>query len=175
MTPPAPRALFRPGPEGLEVVIPAVRNVVLLVFLGGWLIAWLFGELTALAAFAGLLASQPSPGQAFLGFWLIFWTLGGGCAALVWLWTLGGAERLPMGSSVLTLHWRVFGVGPAWGYERHRIYNLRVMSGQSAPPMRTGPSCRACVRGGSGSTTTAELSVLGQDFLSRKPDPWWIA
>jgi hypothetical protein len=41
-----------------------------------------------------------------------------------------------MGSSVLTLQWRVFGVGPAWEYELHRMYNLRVMPGQRAPPVR---------------------------------------
>ncbi len=131
MPPSASRVMFRPGPEGLEIVIPAVRNWVIILFLGAWLIGWGVGETTAVAAFfSGSALSKQGP---FLLIWLVFWTMGGLFALATWLWIVAGAERLTMGSSTLTIQRSLCGVGPSRAYELHRIHNLRVLATQAAP------------------------------------------
>ena len=49
------------GPEGLEIVIPARRQVFVLLFLGVWLVGWLMGELTVIMQlFSRRLDVQPA-------------------------------------------------------------------------------------------------------------------
>jgi hypothetical protein len=119
-----PRAIVTPGPEGLQIVIPAVRHPFVVVFLGIWLIGWCVGEVTAVTA---LLAGGPASSRTFLLVWLLFWSFGGAFASLTWLWAMAGAERLLMGSSNLSLKRSVFGLGFAGTYALHRMHNLRVL------------------------------------------------
>lgn len=37
------------GPEGLEIVLPASRNLSVVVVLGVWLVGWFIGEMNVLA------------------------------------------------------------------------------------------------------------------------------
>lgn len=124
MTPQAPttRAMMQGGPEGLEIVIPAARNPVAMVFLGLWLVGWLMGALNAIARLGRDLASDP-----VLLIWLVVWVVGGGVAGYSWLWMLVGKERILMGSSTLSIKRDVAGLGRTRRYGLSRIRNLRVM------------------------------------------------
>jgi len=124
------RATITGGPEGLEIVIPAPRYLLVLLFLGVWLLGWLMGEMTVIAQ---LFSRRPAGPEAFLLIWLIFWTVGGGFAAYIWLWMLAGRERILMGSSTLLTKRDVLGLGRTRTYEYHKIRNLRVA------PQPTGP------------------------------------
>jgi hypothetical protein len=125
-----PRATLTGGPEGLEIVIPARRNLVVLLFLGIWLAGWVTGELKELAE---LLSGSPEGPEGFLLLWLAFWTCAGALAAYAWLWMLVGKERILMGSSTLRLKREVLGLGRTRTFELFRIRNLRVASGSARP------------------------------------------
>jgi len=124
------RATITGGPEGLEIVIPARRHLLVLLFLGVWLVGWLMGEMTAIAH---LFSGRSSGPEGFILIWLVFWTLGGGFAAYIWLWMLVGKERILIGTSTLHVKRDVLGLGRTRTYELYKIRNLRVA------PQPTGP------------------------------------
>jgi hypothetical protein len=117
----AVRATIAGGPEGLEIVIPASRNLVLAIFLGMWLAGWLMGEWNAIAQLGRAAALDP-----FLVLWLAGWTAAGIAVAYVWLWTLAGRERIVMGTSTLRVKREVLGLGWTRAYPLSKIRNLRV-------------------------------------------------
>jgi hypothetical protein len=123
------RATITGGPEGLEIVIPANRNLVLAIFLGMWLVGWLMGVWNAIAQLRRDLASDP---LALI--WLTTWTVAGIVVAYLWLWTLVGNERIVMGTSTLRVKRDVLGSGWTRVYALPKIRNLRV----AAPTRRLG-------------------------------------
>jgi len=124
------RSTITGGPEGLEIVIPARRHLLVLLFLGVWLVGWLMGEMTAITQ---LFSGRSSGPEGFILIWLVFWTLGGGFAAYIWLWMLVGKERILIGTSTLHVKRDVLGLGRTRTYELYKIRNLRVA------PQPTGP------------------------------------
>lgn len=130
MTPPPPatRVRMQGGPEGLEIVIPARRNLAAVLFLGLWLIGWLMGALDAVARIGRDLTSDP-----VLFIWLVVWLVGGSVAGFFWLWMLVGKERILMGSGTLSIKRDVAGLGFARRYGLSRIRNLRVMLRPTGP------------------------------------------
>jgi len=132
------RSTITGGPEGLEIVIPARRHLLVLLFLGVWLVGWLMGEMTVLAQ---LLSRRPTGPEGLLLLWLVFWTLGGGFAAYIWLWMLVGKERILMGTSTLHVKRDVLGLGRTRTYEFYKIRNLHVAP-QPAGPRDTGAALR---------------------------------
>jgi hypothetical protein len=124
------RARFSGGPEGLEITIPAPRNVFALVFLGLWLVGWILGELSAIARIASFqdLASQMS-----LLVWVVSWTIGGAFVACLWLWMLVGKERIILGASTLRIAREVLGFRVTRVYELSKVRKLRVSAERAAP------------------------------------------
>jgi len=122
IAPAARRSSLKDGPDGLELVIPAKRNLFLMLFLLAWLGGWAFGEVSALKE----LRSGAGAPKAFLAFWLVGWTLGGGFAASVWLWMLAGRERILLRSGILAVRREVFGLGWTREYDLAQVRNLRV-------------------------------------------------
>jgi len=129
-TSPNPRVTLTGGPEGLEIVIPAQRNLVVLVFLGIWLVGWVTGEVTTLAE---LLKDGPRRSEGLVLLWLALWTVGGVFAAYMWLWMLVGKERVLMGTSTLRVTRDVLGLGPTHSYELFQVRNLRVATRPVSP------------------------------------------
>jgi hypothetical protein len=117
------RSTITGGPEGLEMVIQARRNLLVLLFLGVWLVGWLMGEVTAITQLFSGRGTRP---EGFLLLWLILWTGGGLFAAYTWLWMLIGKERILMGTSRLHVRRDVLGLGQTQTYEFHKVQNLRV-------------------------------------------------
>jgi len=132
------RSTITGGPEGLEIVIPARRHPLALLFLGAWLVGWLLGEMTVITH---LFSRSPAGPEGLLLIWLIFWTLGGGFAGYIWLWMLAGKERILMGTSTLHVKRDVLGLGRTRDYEFSKIRNLRVEP-QPAGPRDAGAALR---------------------------------
>jgi hypothetical protein len=104
-----PRATIHDEPDGFDVVVPAPRNLVLIVFLTLWLAGWVAGENFALRA---LLSDRTVlDAQVFLGVWLAFWTLGGLTALATIAFQLAGYEHLVLTADELRTRQEVFGLG----------------------------------------------------------------
>lgn len=137
------RSRVQEGPEGLEVVVPAKRNVFGMLFLLAWLGAWAFGEVGALNQLAyGAHGVKP-----FMLFWLAGWTIGGGFAAFAWLWMLAGRERILLRPRTLAIRHEVFGVGRTREYDLAHVRNLRV-SPAAYDPYGWGAGARSWGLGG---------------------------
>jgi hypothetical protein len=159
---PGARAQVNDSPDGLEIVLPAPRVWVAIVFLGLWLAGWATGEAFALR---GLLGSAPLPVRLFLALWLALWSFGGTAALSVWLWLLFGRERVRLRPDALTLQREAFGLGPVKAYSLEGVSNLRArdlsLSGASVttpggqtplPPEQAAAILRVAGIGGPGIT-----------------------
>jgi hypothetical protein len=124
VAPARPRASLQDTPAGLEIVVPARRNLFITLFLGLWLCGWLFGEIMVPASFfRGGPHKEPA---LFAVFWLVLWTVGGGFAMYVFWWTLAGKERILVSPSGLSIKRDLFGMGRIREYDRQHISDLRV-------------------------------------------------
>ena len=120
---PAPRRSTRADrPDGVELVIPAKRNLFVMLFLLAWLGGWAFGEFSAL----GQLSSERGAPALFILFWLLAWTVGGAFAVSVFSWMLAGRERITLGPRILGIRREIFGVGLTREYDLAHVRNLRV-------------------------------------------------
>lgn len=122
VTPAARRSAVFDRPDGLGIVVPAKRNLLVMVFLLAWLGGWAFGEFSVLSE---LLRGTDGP-VPFLLFWLLGWTVGGGFAAFVFLWMLAGREQITLRPRVLAIRREIFGLGSTREYDLAHVRNLRV-------------------------------------------------
>ena len=106
--------------EGLEIEIPAKRNLFLVAFLSFWLCGWAFGEVSVSRQLLDSKFSE-SP-DLFLIAWLGMWTIGGAFAVYAWTWMLLGKERIVLGSATLAI------VRDVAGYKRRKEYDLAHIS-----------------------------------------------
>lgn len=120
---PGRRSTVRETADGLELIIPARRNVFALLFLTAWLVGWAFGEVTAGWQ---VLSGRAGGASLFLLAWLAMWTLGGGWAIYTWLWMAAGKEIVSLRPSMLCLKRDTFGVGRTHEYDLAHVKDLRV-------------------------------------------------
>jgi hypothetical protein len=132
--------------DGFEVVVPAQRNVVVIAFLGLWLLGWVQGESFALAAL--LSDATPLGARAFLAVWLALWTLGGAAALFAVLWLLVGSERLVLRAGELRLRREVFRLGRWKRIALEEVRRLRAFGTDIPSAARAG--MRATGFGGGG-------------------------
>lgn len=135
VSPGSARATITEEPRGLRIVIPARRNPFLILFLGGWLMAWAFGEIAAAqSVLAGLGFEFQGPfnvqgskdGLLFMAGWLLAWTAGGALAIVAWLWTVAGREIVTATDGTLTIKRSVLGRGPTREHEMAHVCAMRV-------------------------------------------------
>ena len=144
---PVARATMSESPDGLVITIPAQKNWFQILFLGFWMIGWLFGEVTAVSQlirshsshWAHIKGSGPIGVNLFMMIWLAGWTVGGGFALIAWLWNLVGAERVQLGPWTLTTTRQVLGIGPTRDYKLGSVSNLRINMGLSNASFRASP------------------------------------
>lgn len=129
IAPAARRSTLFDRPDGVELIVPAKRNLLLMLFLLAWLGGWAFGELSALRE---LLSGKNGP-VSFLLFWLLGWTVGGGFAAFVFLWMLAGRERIVLRPRVLAIRREIFGWGRTREYDLAHVRNVRISPGTYDP------------------------------------------
>ncbi len=128
------RITFTGGPAGLEIVIPAQRNLSVILFLGVWLLGWCAGEISAITRLVG---GPQTDSWHFVLVWLVLWTLGGAFAAYTWLWNLVGKERIVLGPSTLSLKRDILGMGRISEYLLYRVRGLRVAPAPGPSPDKT--------------------------------------
>jgi hypothetical protein len=143
----AGRATTTESPDGLLITIPSKKNWFLILFLGFWLMGWLFGEVAAIhqvirghsSHWATAKENGPIGLNVFLIGWLGAWTVGGGVAIITWLWNLVGVEKVLLGPSTLMTQREVLGVGPRREFELPSVSKLRVNMGFSNISFRISP------------------------------------
>lgn len=123
VTPPGRRSSSRDTTGGLEISIPAKRNIFTLVFLSAWLVGWGFGEVFATREL--LFGSLHTP-DLFLGAWLIAWTAGGAFAIYGWLWMINGREVVVLRADALVVKRNLWALRTSREYDLHHTKNLRV-------------------------------------------------
>jgi hypothetical protein len=141
------RATVNESPEGLLITIPSKKNWFLILFLGFWLMGWLFGEVAALhqvirghsSHWATAKENGPIGLNVFLIGWLGAWTVGGGIAIVTWLWNLVGVEKVLLGPSTLMTRREVLGVGPRKEFALPSVSRLRTNMGFSNTVYRMSP------------------------------------
>jgi hypothetical protein len=109
--------------DGLEISIPAKRNVFLFLFLSAWLAGWASGEFSAARQ---LLSTASHALDLFLAAWLVAWTLGGGFALYTWYWMLAGRELVLLRADALVSRRQLWGLGRSNEYDLQHVKNLRV-------------------------------------------------
>lgn len=132
---PGSRAVFRDSPEGLAVIIPATRSLLMLFFVGLWMVGWGIGAGMVLRQLLG--ETTLHFGSVFLALWLAGWTVGGAAAVRAWLWTAFGKERIVLRPATLSIKRDVLGVG------RERRYDLPLVSNLHIVPARRGARDRS--------------------------------
>lgn len=120
----AARLQINDTPLGLEIVVSVQRVWPLLLFLSFWLCGWAAGEAAAVKALFH--SKTPIPARLFLLVWLTGWTAGGGFALALWLWMLGGRERITADALRIKVAYELFGKGWVREYEMAKIKNLRL-------------------------------------------------
>ncbi len=108
---------------GLEVVIPARRNLFIVLFLTFWLAGWAFGEGAVVLQLMN--PTQPNAPKLFLAAWLGMWTIGGGVAMYTWAWMLFGKERVVLGTSSLAIARDILGVRRTREYDILAVTHLQ--------------------------------------------------
>ena len=119
--PPSPRSRVSDTSNGLEISIPAKKQVFVILFLIFWLGMWAIGELSAIREVFG-----PGSPEPFIVFWLGAWALGGIFATGILFWMIAGEEVILVTPSTLDISHRVFGIGRTKSYNPLQIRRLRV-------------------------------------------------
>jgi len=116
------RAIIDEDFGGIEITIPAKKNVFMILFLAIWLCAWFAGEFFVGAQAFGLRGNGP---QYFLIIWLCGWTVGGFFALRTFWWMLMGKEVISLGQGVLTVDKRGALFYKLKSYDLHEAKNFR--------------------------------------------------
>ena len=121
--PPKPRGQFVDTPSGLELVVPAKRNILVTAFLGFWLCGWAFGEVMVVTQ---LRTGNAAGANLFLIAWLGAWTVGGGFAIYAFFWSLVGKERVLLSPGRISIRREILGFGRTSEYALGHVSKLRV-------------------------------------------------
>jgi hypothetical protein len=130
------RARLEDRANGLQVVIPARRQVGLILFMAAWLTGWFFGERSALHV---LLHPRGGVADLFMVLWLLGWTVGGFFAVLVLLWTLVGREVITTDDRILSVRRELLGLGRVRRYDLANVKDLRCAPMPENPRSRESP------------------------------------
>lgn len=124
MQPALPRYELEQTPNGLSIVVPARRNLFVIVFLCAWLGGWAIGETSALSS---LFNNETNRAGGFLSFWLIGWTLAGAWAVTTVLWQLFGKELITLTPGTLNHRVKILGFGRTRSFATSHITRLRAV------------------------------------------------
>lgn len=113
----------------MRIDIPSEKNMFLTVFLLLWFCAWFCAE----TAVIFVIAKMIHKGSALVSFdflfpacWLCCWTIGGAVAAFMWLWGIGGRERITVTPELLRIDRCLFGWAIHREYSVAEAHNFRV-------------------------------------------------
>ncbi len=121
--------------DRIEIIIPSKKRIFSTVFIGFWLIAWLFGMVMVTTVlfgdYLGLNVNQvnnstPQQSNAFLIFWLCGWTVGGAIAIYTFLWLIVGKERIVIASDGIAISKEVLFFKRTKKYDLNNCRNLKL-------------------------------------------------
>jgi hypothetical protein len=138
------RANIRDELDGFEVIVPARRHVLVVLFLSLWLTGWGMGESFVLQLLIEGIA--PIPARLFLLVWLLGWTAGGAFAVYTVLWQISGRERLILRPDALVLRREVLGMGRSQVFDLQRVSRLRALEASGPDVGRAGMRLAGLVR-----------------------------
>src|SRR5262245_23153140 len=110
-------------PTGLEIVIPAKRQVFVMLFMSVWLCGWAFGEIIVPIRFARV---ADSPVALFFLVWFTLWTIGGAFVLYSLFWMLAGKEIVVARPDVLSVKRDVFCFGIKRAFIVSQVMTMRV-------------------------------------------------
>jgi len=84
----------------IEIIIPAKKNWLLILFLGFWIGGWLFGEITVNGTLVNIRSGSL---DFFTILWLCGWTLGGAVVIRTLIWSLFGKEIITVDRGTITI------------------------------------------------------------------------
>lgn len=114
-----------------NIVVPAIRQPFVMIFLIVWLGGWTAGGVSALKSFTD--ATGPSEGRAFLGFWLWAWLLGELFMLGSLLWMLCGKELIKASLTSLSHTYRMLFWSRTRRHQPVSATNLRWEAGSPSP------------------------------------------
>lgn len=97
------QAILNDTLNGLEIIIPAKRNWVLIIFLGAWLGGWTIGESFAIGTLIGFSDYDLGFANLFMLFWLCGWTVAGFFVVKTLVWYLAGKEIITFGQGQFSI------------------------------------------------------------------------
>ena len=130
--PPSGRARVRDNGYTLEIIIPARKNLFVIIFLMAWMGGWLMGEIFALSELVSIIFKPPDEGlpagiDLFLLFWLIGWTIGGIAVFGFLAWMIIGREIITLTPEALSIGKRLFKIKRRKHYLLPDVKNLRLL------------------------------------------------
>jgi hypothetical protein len=96
------RAIFEDTFQGIQITIPAKRNLFIMLFFSVWLCGWVDGELSGLGSLVGV-GNGMGDANFFLLFWLVGWSLGGFVVINILIWYLIGKEIITIGNGEISI------------------------------------------------------------------------
>jgi hypothetical protein len=120
---PSSRSITYALSEGLVINIPSAKNWFLILFIGFWLCAWAFGEVSVIHQLA---AGNANGAGLFMFGWLGAWTVGGCAAIYFWLFTMAGHEIVSLTPTSLAIRRDILGFGRSSEYDLPSVKNLRI-------------------------------------------------
>lgn len=120
------RAIWKDTLSGTEIEIPAKKNWLIVIFLGGWLVAWFVGLLFTSGMLIGNGLNGDGPPGFFILFWLIIWTTGGFFAVRTFLWFVAGKELLRFERGQLSVGQKGMLFAKTKIYDLNEVKNIRV-------------------------------------------------
>lgn len=137
-----PRFQIKQTAQGDVLIIPAVRNLVVALFLSFWLVVWTIG---GGASVAGLFDGF----EPFVMVWLMGWAAGWCTVVLILSWMISGKQTLCCFAGDLEVGLSIFGFARRKTYEGRAIRSLDVTPVGDLT-LRRGPQMPSGVLGGSG-------------------------
>jgi hypothetical protein len=107
-----------------RVIVPAKRNIFIIVFLLIWLGGWFFGETSVIGE---LLTGKSDSAGIFMLIWLCGWTLGGAIVLGIVAWNLAGKEVITFSNNSLKIEKKVGSLGFNREYLLSEIHDFRVL------------------------------------------------
>lgn len=99
--PSAGRATISNTPEGMEITIPSRRSIGNALFLGLWLVGWVFGLVTTSKSLAS--SQSPDGPTVFLVVWLALWIVFGIYVLWFLAWCVVGREIITLNGRTIRI------------------------------------------------------------------------
>jgi hypothetical protein len=93
------RAVITDNLSEINMIIPARKNWIMIIFLSFWLCGWLFGAVMVTAT----MFRTHNVANLFIGVWLLFWLSAGFVIMNIVAWQIFGKEIVTIGNGIISI------------------------------------------------------------------------